>query len=281
MRATGMTFDSVSAFIKARPKLPGGVIAVLLCETPMQVVASAQRLETQGASVILAIGATADLPELGIPIVRIAELPTQRSAWLMLNALIDALADRWLLWLWNGEFFVFPFGETRTLNDLTAFLSDERRRSIFTYALDLYANDLPAANADPQSHILHFDRIGYHAFPKEEQVLRIYGGLGWRFAEFTPKEQHQIGRISLFRATKGVWMDRKYLFDDPEYGSVQCKWHHNPTAAMMTLRRARRIVAHPQFFEVRGKLTWAGTQRFDWTSQQLLELGMIEPGQWF
>lgn len=281
MRAIGMTFDTVSAFIKARPSLPGGVIAVLLCETRMQIAATAKRLQSQGAAAILAIGDHIDLPELEIPVVRIAEIPTQRSGWVLLNALIDALTDRWMLWLWNGEFFVFPFGETRTLNDLTAFMADERRRSIFTYALDLYDNDLPGRSEDPQACSLSFDRIGYHAFPKDEQVLRLYGGLGWRFAEYTPKELHQIGRASLFRATKGVWMDRKYLFEDPEYASVQCKWHHNPTAAMMTLRRARKIAAHPNFHEVRGKLVWAGTQRFDWTSQQLLELGMIEPGQWF
>ena len=276
-----MKFDTVSAFAKTRPKLPGGVVAVLLCETRMQVAATARRLEAQGASVILAIGQVTGMEDVSIPVIQIAERPTQRGAWGMLNALIDALSDRWLLWLWNGEFFVFPYAETRTLRDLTDFLSDERRKMIFTYALDLYAHDLPAPEDDPTGEALNFDRIGYHAFPKEEQVLRLYGGLGWRFAEFTPKDLQQIGRTSLFRATKGVWMDRKYLFEDPDYASVSCKWHHNPTAAIMTLRRARRVMAHPRFHEARGKLIWEGSEPFDWNSQQLLELGMIEPGQWF
>ena len=276
-----MEFDTVSAFVKAKPALPGGVIAVLLCETPMQVDTTARRLQDQGARAILAIGRTDALGTLDIPVIRIAERPTHRNAWVMLNTLIDALADRWLLWLWNGEYFVFPFGETRTLSDLTDFLSDERRKVIFTYALDLYAADLPGPQEDPAQANLRFDRIGYHAFPKEDQVLRLYGGLGWRFGEFVPKELSQIGRSSLFRATKGVWLDRKYLFEDVEYASVSCKWHHNPTAAMMSLRRARRIMAHPRFHEVRGKLIWSGSEPFAWNSQQLLELGMIEPGQWF
>ena len=279
-----MKFDTVWAFVKARPTLPGGVVAVLLCETRAQVAATAHRLQRQGACAILALGSeeeTAGLPELSIPVVRIAERPTQRSGWTLLNALIDALSERWVLWLWNGESFVFPFGETRTLSDLTAFLSDERRRMLFTYALDLYAHDLPQGDADPEDLDLCFDRAGYHAFPREEQTLRLFGGLGWRFAEFTPKEIQQIGRASLFRAERGVWLDRNYLFSVPEYQSVQCKWHHNPTAAMMTLRRPRKIMAHPRFHEVRGKLMWHGSQRFDWTSRQLLELGMIEPGQWF
>lgn len=276
-----MKFDTVSAFAKARPTLPSGVVGVLLCETRAQVEATACRLEAQGASVIVAIGQAVDLDDIAIPVITIVERPTQRNAWLMLNTLIDALSDRWLLWLWNGEFFVFPYAETRTLRDLTDFLADERRKMIFTYALDLYAQDLPEPDQDPARMALCFDRSGYHAFPKEEQVLRLYGGLGWRFAEFTPKEMQQIGRTSLFRATKGVWLDRKYLFDDPEYASVSCKWHHNPTASMMSLRRSRRIMAHPRFHEVRGQLMWAGSEPFDWSAQKLLELGMIEPGQWF
>ncbi len=276
-----MKFDTVSAFAKARPTLPSGVVGVLLCETRAQVEATARRLEAQGASVIVAIGQAVDLDDIAIPVITIVERPTQRNAWLMLNTLIDALSDRWLLWLWNGEFFVFPYAETRTLRDLTDFLADERRKMIFTYALDLYAQELPEPDQDPARMALCFDRSGYHAFPKEEQVLRLYGGLGWRFAEFTPKEMQQIGRTSLFRATKGVWLDRKYLFDDPEYASVSCKWHHNPPASMMPLRRSRRIMAHPRFHEVRGQLMWAGSEPFDWSAQKLLELGMIEPGQWF
>ena len=276
-----MQFDTIEAMIAARPALPGGGIAVLLCETRMQVQCSAERLAAQGAGVIIAIGDAPDLRDLGIPVVRIAEVPPQSRAWSLLNLLIDAFSGRWILWQWNGEYFVFPFGETRTLSDLVAFLSDERRKMIFTYAFDLYADDLPAGDGRPEDVPLHFDRIGYHAFPREEKVLRLFGGLGWRFAEYAPREMGQIGRTSLLRAEKGVWIDRKYLFQDPDYASVQCKWHHNPTAAMMSLRRARRIMAHPEFHEVRGKLLWEGSEPFEWSSRQLLELGMIEPGQWF
>ena len=47
------------------------------------------------------------------------------------------------------------------------------------------------------------------------------------------------------------------------------------------LRRAYRILAHPGFTDVAGDLIWQGSTPFEWTSRQLLELGMIEPGQWF
>ncbi|MEM9059593.1 MAG: hypothetical protein AAGD13_03950 [Pseudomonadota bacterium] len=276
-----MYFDTIEALVKARPDLAGGVVAVLLCETPAQTNCSMRRLAAQGAGSLIVIGDAPEPSDLDVQVVRVKQLPSQRSAWSMLNQLIDLLAGRWLLWLWNGEYFVFPFGETRTLSDLAAFLGDERRKMIFTYAFDLYANDLPNGGDNLEEADLHFDRIGYHAFPRDEKVLRLFGGLGWRFAEFAPRETQQIGRTSLFKAEKGVWMDRKYLFEDAEYASVQCKWHHNPTAAVMSLRRTRRILAHPEFHRVRGNLLWEGSEKFDWTSRQLLELGMIEPGQWF
>lgn len=276
-----MLFDRVATFARKRPRLPQGVVAVLLCETGMQVAASARRLEEQGAAAIILVGWEAEPDDITVPVFRIAERPTQRNAWQHMNALIAALSGRWLLWLWNGEFFVFPYGENRTLGDLTAFLSDERRPAVFTYALDLYANDLPGARDDPRDADLCFDRIGYHAFPGADHDLRLFGGLGWRFAEYAPDAMAQIGRASLFRANRDVLLNRNFVFDNAEYNSVQCKWHHSPTAAMMTLRRSRRIMAHPDFHRVRGKLIWAGSERFDWTSRQLLELGMIEPGQWF
>ncbi len=276
-----MHFDRVAAFARNRPDLPEGVVAILFCETRMQVAVPARRLEAQGAVAIIAIGMNVELDDITIPVLHIDERPTQRDAWKQLNTLIAALAGRWLLWLWNGEFFVFPYGENRTLGDLTAFLSDERRPSVFTYVLDLYGNDLPGPLEDPADEELCFDRIGYHAFPQGEHELRVSGGLGWRFAEFGSRDMEQIGRASLFRANRDILMDRRYVFADAAYNSVQCKWHHSPTAAMMTLRRSRRIMAHPDFHAVREKLMWAGSERFDWTSRQLLELGMIEPGQWF
>lgn len=276
-----MRFDDVDAFVRSRPSMPDGAIAILLCETRMQVAVSARRLEEQGAAAIIAVGATTELDDITIPVHRIAERPAQRDAWKLLNKLIALLSGRWLLWLWNGEFFVFPYGERRALDDLTAFLSDERRPVAFTYALDLYAQDLPGPVEDPAEADLYFDRIGYHAFPQEEHGLKLFGGLGWRFAEYAVQGMEQIGRSSLFLANRDVLLTRAYVFDLAEYNSVQCKWHHSPTAAMMTLRRSRRIMAHPQFHTVRGKLIWAGSERFDWTSRQLLELGMIEPGQWF
>ena len=276
----GMVFPDAATFAKSRPTLPPGVVAILLCESEIHAQASADRLIDQGITALVVVG-SAKIVSPTVPIFQISHYDGPPDTHSLLNTLFDALSGRWVLWLWNGEFFVFPFGETRVLADLAAFLEDERRKVLFTYALDLYGEDLPAADVDPRECDLYFDREGYHAFPKEQNQLRVYGGLGWRFAEITPKDLHQIGRSSLIRAQAGVHLGRDMIFHDVEYGSVSCPWHHNPTGAILGLRRTRRIMAHPNFPAVRNKLIWWGSEPVAWTSAQLLEAGMIEPGQWF
>jgi hypothetical protein len=40
-------------------------------------------------------------------------------------------------------------------------------------------------------------------------------------------------------------------------------------------------MAHPGFAKRRDSLIWHGSVPFEWSSRQLMDLGMIEPGQWF
>lgn len=276
-----MEFRTIAEFARARPALPGAVVAVLLCESRLHAAASARRLARQGAAALVAVGDAPDFGELPCPVLRIAEEPREGAVAGVLNGLFDALAGRWVVWLWNGEFFVFPHGETRTLPDLAQFLDDERRSSLHTCALDLYADDLPRESEPPEEARLCFDRMGYYAFPRPDRGLRLFGGLGWRFEELTPGHMQQIGRAAMLRPARGVEIDRNLTFEHPDYASVSAPWHHSPTGAVMTLRRSWRIFAHPRFPELRRSLHWRGTTPFEWSSRQLLELGMIEPGQWF
>jgi len=279
--ATALSYPTVRAFAAAKPALPPGVVAILMCEAEAHAARSARHLAELGASAVIAVGAAPAVGEPGVPVIGIAERPELRTERAILNALWPALVGRWVVWLWNGEFLFFPFCETRTLSDLTNFLGDERRTSLYAYALDLYGHDMPAPAEAPEHAALQFDRIGYHAFPKEGQQLRLFGGLGWRFEELCPPELQQIGRTVLLRVAPGTALDRERLFGQTVYDSVSCPWHHNPTGAVMSLRRSRRILAHPGFAEVADRLIWEGSTRFAWQSRQLLELGMIEPGQWF
>ncbi|MEM7059526.1 MAG: hypothetical protein AAF557_18225 [Pseudomonadota bacterium] len=276
-----MKFSTARDFARARPDLPDGVVAILLCESDRHADASAKRLAAQGASVIIAVGASPTLPDPGCAFHRIDQAPNPKEVVQILQTLLTALKDRWVIWLWNSEFFVFPFGEARSLADLTAFLGDERRPAIQAYTFDLYAKQLPAPAEDPQQVPMYFDRIGYYAFPEADRTLRLRGGLGWRFEEFTPPDLQPISRAVMLKPGEDLVVGKDLTFGGAEYDSVNCPWHRNPTAAVMSLRRSRRIMAHPGFPSVAHKLMWPGSTPFEWTSSQLLGLGMIEPGQWF
>ena len=275
-----MQFQTAQAFARARPDLPDALAAVVLCDRPRHAQESVTHLVRHGAGLIVVVGDAGPLETGDCPLVRIAEVPGPR-AHRTLGTILQALAGRWVAWLWAGEYLFYPFAETRTLPELAAFLTDERRRALFCYALDLYGIDMPAPGQSPHDCTLHFDRLGYQPFHGPDQQLTLRGGLGWRFEELTPPDMLDIGRSSLVRAERGLSLDRHWRFGDAEYDSVACPWHNSPTGAVMTLRRAHRILSDPAFAKVQGDLIWQGSTRFDWTSRQLLEMGMIEPGQWF
>ena len=275
-----MRFKTAAQITQSGSVLPKGLAGVLLCDSAWHAMASARRLVRQGVDLLVVVGA--ELPDdPGCPVVTIDQPVTDATAPDILSALMPVLAGRWVIWLWNGEFFVFPFGENREIGDLTDFLTDERRKSLYCYNFDLYAQDLPAQDQAPELSELSIDRTGYHAFPRDNQQLRVYGGLGWRFQELLPDRLRQIGRTSLFLAQPDLRMGEEFFINNDEYASVSCPWHRNPTGAVMSLRRAKRIMAHPEFPPLRKRLVWDGTERFNWSSAQLLDLGLIEPGQWF
>ena len=203
------------------------------------------------------------------------------------NKAIAALDGRWLYYCYNGEYLHFPFCETRSVTELITFISEERRRSAFTYVVDLYAADL---DNNPYGYSLedaHLDASGYYALNRwkdgqlMERQLSIYGGLKWRFEEHLPWSKRRIDRVALFRARPGLQMDEDQLFNDEEYNTYQCPWHHSVTIAICSFRTAKYLKSNPgSTFEV-NSFAWAKSQKFHWNSQQLMDLGLMEPGQWF
>ncbi|MEM7176982.1 MAG: hypothetical protein AAF503_04695 [Pseudomonadota bacterium] len=262
-------------------RLPAGVLTVLFCEDEAHLGATLAHARAQAPAHILAIGRAASLAgEAGVTAIA-ADLADRFARDRALNLLIDRFEGRWLHWLNNGEFFFFPWSETRTLGDIAGFLQNERRRLLYAYTLDLYAPDLPDGGADPRAGRMWFDRDAYCGFPKQDHQLTVYGGLGWRFEELFAPHWLEIGRANLFRASRSARIGRDLIFDDPAYRTVSAPWHHSPTGAVMSLRRARHLISHPGFIALQDKLMWEGSVPFDWRSAQLLDLGMIEPGQWF
>ncbi|MDE3237691.1 MAG: hypothetical protein KGN33_01880 [Paracoccaceae bacterium] len=206
------------------------------------------------------------------------------------NRLIAAAPGVWMAYLYNAEYLFFPFCETRRVGEMLAFHAEERRDAMLTYVIDLYAEDLERHPDAVSRDAAMLDRSGYYALGREdpengyarkERQIDVYGGLRWRFEEHVPYERRRIDRIGLFRAAPGLTLLGDHRFNVEEYNTYACPWHHNLTAAICSFRTAKALKSNPGPREAIGSFRWQNSVPFDWTSAQLLELGLIEPGQWF
>ena len=208
-----------------------------------------------------------------------------------INAVLDAVPDGvWIYWGYNAEFLFYPFCETRPVTALLSFHAEERRDAMVASVIDLYTPDL-ARHPNGVDHAgAHFDTIGYYAdarrdpengyAPKERQ-LDFFGGLRWRYEEHVPWERRQIGRVSLARAKAGLRLRSDFTFSDEEYNTHACPWHRNLTAAVASFRAVKALRENPSSANAIDSFLWHGSAPFDWRSEQLLDLGMMEAGQWF
>lgn len=207
------------------------------------------------------------------------------------NALIGAAPEgTWMYYCFNAEYLMHPFCESRNVRELLAFHTEERRAAMLTYVVDLYAPDL---NKNPNAVNLAeamLDGAGYYALarpdparsnhPKERQ-LDFYGGLRWRFEEHISPKHRRIDRIALFRAARGLELLANHTFNIEEYNTYACPWHNNLTAAIASFRVAKGLKYNPgSTYEVQD-FRWYNSVRFEWRGQQLMDLGLLEPGQWF
>ncbi|MFD1797563.1 hypothetical protein FQV27_11610 [Paracoccus aurantiacus] len=205
------------------------------------------------------------------------------------NAVNDAVpAGTWIYYGYNAEYLFYPFSESRRVGEMLAFHTEERRASMLSYVIDLYAPDLtrfPDAVSLPDAM---FDRIGYYALGRKDATgqflqrqLDFHGGLRWRFEEYLPEERRRIDRISLFQSRAGLRLLPDHRFNDQEYNTYSCPWHHNLTAAIASFRVAKALMRNPGSRDEIKRFTWRNSHPFEWSSQQLMDLGLMEPGQWF
>jgi hypothetical protein len=206
------------------------------------------------------------------------------------NAIAARLPGTWLHYTYNAEYLFFPFCETRRVRELLTFHAEERREAMLTCVIDLYAGDLGTHANGVALEDAWLDRKGYYALarkdpanewqPKDRQ-LDFFGGLRWRFEEHIPFPGRKIDRISLFRAKPGVTLLPDFTLSDEEMNTYSCRWHHNLTAAVCSFRTAKALRTNPGSRHAIPTFRWPNSVRFDWKSQQLMDLGLMEPGQWF
>ena len=289
-----MQYSNLDMMIKeSAAALSKGPIAIILVEDDVEVDTTIRHHFQAGFETVIALmPAVFELPgDLRETTIRVDYNMSDEGAMeTAINKLIDAAAGQWLFYCFNAEYLFFPFCETRNVIEMLAFHTEERRSAMLGYVVDLYADDLgkyPNAVSLDQAHL---DRSGYYALaradatrdgnPKERQ-LDFFGGLRWRYEEHVPAGHRKIDRIPLFRAKKGLRLRWDHTFNDEEYNTFACPWHHNITASICSFRTAKALKSNPgSTFDIET-FKWHNSAPFEWHSRQLLDLGLMEPGQWF
>lgn len=289
-----MAYASLTDFLATgRGHLARGPVALIFAEDPVELASTVRHHAGLGfrAVIVLHPAGIAPPEEVAAAAEWVSCDTTRPGAVAATVTAVAAAAPAgtWFYWGYNAEYLFFPFCESRTVGEMLAFHSEERRDAMLAFVIDLYAGDLDRHpdGVDPDGAML--DRSGYYALarwdaaagkPRERQ-LDVFGGLRWRFEEHVPPARRRIDRIALFRSAKGLTLAEDQRFSIEEYNTYSCPWHHSLTAAVASFRAAKALRTNPgSKFDI-PRFTWANSVRFDWTSQQLMDLGLMEPGQWF
>jgi hypothetical protein len=287
-------YSDVQDFLgRAAAVLRRGPVALILAEDAVEVDSTLRHHLNAGfQSIVLFAPPSLAIPDdIDAKIHRIAfDVHTDSAIVDAVNGMIDVAEGTWLYYCYNAEYLFHPFCETRNIRELVAFHAEERRDALLSYVIDLYAENLDKFGNAVSLETALLDRSGYYAlgrpdaanknYPKERQ-LDFYGGLRWRFEEHVPQPKRKIDRISIFKAKRGLRLRADFTFTDEEYNTYACAWHHNMTVAICSFRTAKALRTNPgSRFDIHT-FRWRNSTEFLWHSQQLMDLGLMEPGQWF
>ncbi len=287
-----MHYPDLAAFIAdSKRTLTKGPVALLLIEDSVEVDSTLAHLGKLGFGNVVAFcaGDIAVADTDGASLHRVDfDVAADNALPDIANALIKALPDTWFYYCYNAEYLYYPFCEHRNVREMLDFMQEERRSSVMSYVVDLYARDLTANPNGVDRATACFDKSGYYALARKtaagetlERQLDVAGGLRWRFEDHIAKDRQRNDRVSFFRAQPGLKMLPDRSFNIAEYNTFSCPWHNNLTAAVGSFRTAKALRRNPGSRDVINSFHWPQSVAFEWSSQQLLDLGMMEPGQWF
>ncbi len=287
-----MQYPSLSHFLRnGKRALEKGPIAMIFAEDEVEIDSTVRHHDLLGfkSIILFAPDSYALAKDVQTTVSRVTlTAKTVDDVREAVDAVTEAAPGIWMYYCYNAEYLFFPFCENRTVGELLAFHTEERRDAMLTYVADLYADDLDRYPDAVSLDTAHLDRSGYYALarpneeghPKERQ-LDFFGGLRWRYEEHVPVSRRKIDRISLFKAKEGLKLRNDYTFNDEEYNTYACPWHNNVTATIASFRTAKALKRNPgSTFDIHT-FKWHNSAAFEWHSRQLLDLGLMEPGQWF
>ena len=286
-------FPSLTAFLGHAPSLLRGPVAVVLVEDGVEVSSTLRHHLACGFATVVAVIPDAFTlpPDLAETVVRVDyDASTDAATPAAVNAMIQAAPGIWMYYCFNAEYLFYPFSDTRTVGEMLAFHEEERRDAMLAYVIDLYADDLDRFPNAVSLERAHLDRSGYYAQSRAarngqgsapDRQYDFFGGLRWRYEEHIPAARRRIDRIALFRTCPGLELHDDHTFNVEEYNTYACAWHNNLTASICSFRTAKALKTNPgSTFDIES-FTWHNSTRFEWSSRQLLDLGLMEPGQWF
>jgi len=288
-----MTHHSdLTGFLKTgAPKMKKGPIALIFAEDEIELDATIKHHLGAGFVhvVVFAMPEFAIAEDVAKEITRVDHnMLLPQALETTMNAVMKATGDVWIYYCYNAEFLFHPFCEHRTVGEMITFNVEERRNAILTYVVDLYAGDL---NQDPNAVNIkdaHLDKTGYYALARKDRWNNdldrqqdFFGGLRWRFEEHIPVPRRRIDRVALFRNQPNLVFNADHTFNISEYNTYACAWHHSLSATICSFRTAKALKRNPGSTYDIDTFKWHNSIKFEWDSQQLLNLGLMEPGQWF
>ncbi|WP_170364926.1 glycosyltransferase family 2 protein [Ruegeria arenilitoris] len=287
-----MKYESLDHFLKSgRAALTKGPVALVFAEDDVELDGTLRHHLDLGFNsvIVFAPAQFSILPEILDRVHRVTMRCSPRNVVFdTINRVIQTAPNIWLYYCYNSEYLFFPFCETRTVAEMLAFHAEERRDAMLCHVIDIYADDLSAyPNGVAPDHAM-LDSTGYYAHSRHdrsgqplERQLDMSGGLRWRFEDHIPYERRRIDRIALFKSCKGLTLQPDHTINEPEYNTYACPWHHNLTAAICSFRAAKALKSNAgSTFDI-PSFRCPSSVPFQWNSHQLLDLGLMEPGQWF
>ena len=141
-----MNHASLDVFARSdRLALTKGPVAVVLAEDQVDVATTLQHHLGLGFAVVVLLADDAiEVPaDLASRIERVTYDPHIDNAMIVaINRLIRDAPDIWIYYCYNAEYLFYPFCETRSVREMLAFHTEERRDAMLSYVIDLYADNL-------------------------------------------------------------------------------------------------------------------------------------------
>ena len=196
---------------------------------------------------------------------------------------------RWCLSVGTTDFLVFSRCETRSLKSLTDFLETEHRDHAWGLTVDMYGQDATQALATgslPSTALPYFDPIGYQtAEPADDGTTQVNGGVLRRTLFRTvPRNAPRLDCIPLVRWRRHFsYVDATRSLQPARLNRAHAPWHASPTVCLLrfSLPTEPPDETQPDRPALPARDLRTPASRRYRSSDDLVDCGMLNPGQWF